>query len=476
MNAPTFFTAPAWLKLVALGTLALLTACERPPMDTVQHGYRGTGMVQVYNPRIMEGVIEANQAPPSQPPAPAEGPKASEVYQNVKVLGHLSVGQFTQLMVSMTAWVSPEKGCAYCHNPANFAEDSIYTKVVARRMVKMTQTINSEWQNHVKTTGVTCFTCHRGQPVPEFVWFKPDVQAKGADFIGNKMGQNTPAASVKLASLPNDPFSPYLLGADPIRVQATKALPGEHVASIASTEKTYSLMTHMSASLGVNCTYCHTTQSFGQWDGGPPQRTTAYHGIRMVRDINNAFLVPLTDTFPANRKGELGDVAKANCATCHQGAFKPLFGAPMLNEHPGLASLKSAFDKASVVAPAAPADGVPADAAATPAADLGTVLPAKVLFAVGKDGLTDEARKVIDDAAKLLAGQPGVKVTVSGFADRRGNVEANMELSKRRGFAVRDALKAAGIAEDRIELKKPEMAVGGGDADDRRVEINAVKP
>ena len=69
-----------------------------------------------------------------------------------------------------------------------------------------------------------------------------------------------------------------------------------------------------------------------------------------------------------------------------------------------------------------------------------------------------------------------MKVTISGFADQRGNVNANMELSKRRAFAVRDALKAAGVAEDRIELKKPEMAVGGGDADDRRVEINAVKP
>ena len=467
----------AWLKLLALGSLVLLTACERPPMDTVQHGYRGTAMVQVYNPRIMEGVIEANQPPPSQPAAPTDGPKAGEVYQNVKVLGDLSVGEFTQLMVSMTAWVSPEKGCAYCHNPANFADDSLYTKIVARKMVQMTQTVNSQWQNHVKTTGVTCYTCHRGQPVPEFVWFKPDVQAKGADFIGNKMGQNAPASSVKLASLPNDPFSPYLLGAEPIRVQSTKALPGEHVASIASTEKTYSLMTHMSASLGVNCTYCHTTQSFGEWDGGPPQRVTAFHGIRMVRELNNAFLVPLTDTFPANRKGELGDVAKLNCATCHQGAYKPVFGAPMLKDHPGLATLRAAFEKAPVAA--APADGLPADAApaaAPAAADLSAVLPAKLLFAVGKDGLSDDAKQVIADAAKLLAGAPEVKVTVSGFADHSGNVQANMELSKRRAFAVRDALKAAGVAEDRIELKKPELAVAGASADARRVEINAVKP
>jgi photosynthetic reaction center cytochrome c subunit len=469
-------THAAWLKLLALGSLLLLGACERPPMDTVQHGYRGTAMVQVYNPRTMEGVIEANQPPAPPPPASPDGPKASEVYQNVKELGHLSVGDFTNLMVSMTAWVAPEKGCTHCHNAANFADDSLYTKIVARNMIKMTQTINSDWKNHVGATGVTCYSCHRGQPVPEFVWFKPPGQDKGADFIGNKMGQNTPAASVKLASLPYDPFSPYLLGKEPIRVQSTKALPTAHVASIARTETTYSLMTHISASLGVNCTYCHTSQNFGQWDGAPPQRLTAFHGIRMVRELNNAHMEPLTSTFPAERKGELGDVAKLNCATCHQGAYKPLFGAPMVKDHPALATLKTAFDKAA--AAPGPADGLPAagDAATAPSAALAAALPAKLLFATGKDGLTDEARKIVADAAQLLAAEPGVKVTISGFADQSGNVNANMELSKRRAFAVRDALKAAGIAEDRIELKKPEAAVAGASADARRVEINAVNP
>jgi hypothetical protein len=39
---------------------------------------------------------------------------------------------------------------------------------------------------------------------------------------------------------------------------------------------------------------------------------------------------------------------------------------------------------------------------------------------------------------------------------------------------VRDALKGAGIAEDRIELKKPEQTQGGGGTDNpeaRRVEV-----
>ena len=57
----------------------------------------------------------------------------------------------------------------------------------------------------------------------------------------------------------------------------------------------------------------------------------------MARDVNLAYMEPLTDVFPAHRKGELGDVAKLNCATCHQGAYKPLNGAAMAKDFPELA-------------------------------------------------------------------------------------------------------------------------------------------
>jgi photosynthetic reaction center cytochrome c subunit len=50
-------------------------------------------------------------------------------------------------------------------------------------------------------------------------------------------------------------------------------------------------------------------------------------------------MTPLTDKFPASRLGPQGDVAKVNCSTCHQGAFKPLYGAPMAKNHPELLSL-----------------------------------------------------------------------------------------------------------------------------------------
>jgi len=324
------------LPLIALASALLLSGCERPPIDSVQHGFRGTGMVQVYNPRTLDEQAAKNEVHMALPAAGDEGPKAAQLYKNVKVLGDLSGGQFTRLMVSMSNWIAPEQSCTYCHNPANFADDSLYTKVVARRMLQMTRFINTEWKQHVAETGVTCYTCHRGQPVPAQVWFTKKDEPYAANFMGDKAGQNTPDPVVNLSSLPNDPFTPFLLQDQNIRVNATTALPTGNRQSIKQAEWTYGLMTHMSTALGVNCTYCHNTRSFQSWEGNPTQRVTAWHGIRMARSLNNDYMTGLTDVFPQHRKGELGDVAKINCGTCHQGAYKPLYGKSMLPDFPEL--------------------------------------------------------------------------------------------------------------------------------------------
>jgi photosynthetic reaction center cytochrome c subunit len=332
-----------FIRFLLLGAVVLLAGCERPSPDSIQRGYRGTGMLQVYNPRIVESINAKNQLPDVIPAADASGPRASQAFQNVKVLGDVSVAEFTRVMTAMAAWVAPNEGCAYCHNLQNFADDKLYTKVVARRMLEMTRHINSDWKTHVANTGVTCFTCHRGQPVPSNVWFKEAPQANGSDFIGDRAGQNAPSTKVALMSTPSDPFTPFLLESKNVRVYSTTALPdGTNRSSLKQTEYTYSLMTHISSSLNVNCTYCHNTRSFGSWEGNPPQRATAWYGIRMARDLNVAYLAPLQSTFPANRLGPTGDSPKVNCATCHQGVYKPLNGAPMIKDYPELAGPRGA--------------------------------------------------------------------------------------------------------------------------------------
>jgi len=323
-------------KAGVLATLLLagaLAGCEAPPQEASQNGYRGTGMNQIQSPERLAVLKAANVVPDAQPEADATGPRAAQAYQNVQVLGHLSEGEFLRIMTAITEWVSPEQGCAYCHNVENLADDSLYTKKVSRRMLQMTQHINANWSSHVAQTGVTCYTCHRGQPVPQNIWFKEPGHVAGGS-AADPMGQNAPTRANAYSSLPRDPLSALLNGAGTIRVSGTTALSTDKQGeSIATTEATYSLMNHMSTSLGVNCTFCHTTRSFSSWEQSPPQRVAAWHGIRLARDINANYLDPLKGTFPAERLGPEGDVAKTGCATCHQGVNKPLNGVSMLKDY-----------------------------------------------------------------------------------------------------------------------------------------------
>jgi photosynthetic reaction center cytochrome c subunit len=332
MNA----TFRGWAATLAVSVAILAGGCERPPVDTVQRGYRGLGMVEMYNPRVVSKQVAVNQAPEPVAAAQPGGPLATSAYQNVQVLKDLNVGEFTRLMIAITNWVAPQQGCVYCHAGSDLASDALYTKVVARRMLQMTRHINTTWKNHVAATGVTCFTCHRGQPVPANIWFTNPGPAHARGISADRAGQNIAAPRIGLTSLPYDPFTAFLEQKNEIRTVSTTALPAGNRHSIKQTEWTYALMMHISQSLGVNCTYCHNSRSFFAWDASTPQRATAWYGIRLVRELNVSYLEPLKSQFPPTRLGPLGDVPKVNCATCHQGAYKPLYGASMLKDYPVL--------------------------------------------------------------------------------------------------------------------------------------------
>lgn len=332
---------------------------KAPSTESVQHGYRGTGMDLIYHRAELANATAQNGLPDAIDPVEKAGQKSSEVYKNVKVLGDVDIAEFQRVMASMTAWVAPTQGCNYCHSAdGNFASDDLYTKKVARRMLQMTRNINANWKTHVAQTGVTCYTCHRGQPVPSYVWFKNPGPAAGMAVVSTASGTT---------GLATDPFTPFLDQRNDIRVVSKAVLPGTNYQSIKQTEYTYGLMMHFSNALGVNCTFCHNTRSFMSWDQSSPQRASAWYGIRMVRDINDNYLESLQGVFPPGRLGPHGDVAKVNCLTCHQGAYKPLLGASMVKTYPELLEAKDVASKEEAEAPAAP-DPAPAPAApATPA-------------------------------------------------------------------------------------------------------------
>jgi outer membrane protein OmpA-like peptidoglycan-associated protein len=121
-------------------------------------------------------------------------------------------------------------------------------------------------------------------------------------------------------------------------------------------------------------------------------------------------------------------------------------------------------------------DNVATQAVNAPVADAASVKVengvVKFFFASGKSEVAAGGNEALADVVKAIAG--GKKAVISGFNDATGDAVKNAELSKQRAFAVRDALKALGVADDKIELKKPEntTAAAGSSAEARRVEVS----
>jgi len=102
-----------------------------------------------------------------------------------------------------------------------------------------------------------------------------------------------------------------------------------------------------------------------------------------------------------------------------------------------------------------------------------------ILFDSGKSLIKPESAQAIGEIAKLLNGQPGLKLYVVGHTDNVGGVESNIRLSKDRAEAVLQALvRDHGIAPHRLlafgcGLFSP-VAVNdseAGRAKNRRVEL-----
>jgi outer membrane protein OmpA-like peptidoglycan-associated protein len=133
---------------------------------------------------------------------------------------------------------------------------------------------------------------------------------------------------------------------------------------------------------------------------------------------------------------------------------------------------------AGLPAPAAPVPVVPVPAvpsaqaqaqadAASITVEYGVV---KFYFASGKADLAPGAGEALVDVVR--AARAGKKVVIAGFHDVSGQAAVNAELARRRALAVRDALKAAGVADSQITLQKTAQRAGSGsDAEARRVEI-----
>ncbi len=148
---------------------------------------------------------------------------------------------------------------------------------------------------------------------------------------------------------------------------------------------------------------------------------------------------------------------------------------------PAVPAVSAATAVVAAAAVAAPAADVNAKSDAAMAAAAQAASDAASVKAEGgvvtfyfANGKADAAAGGKDALADVVKGvQAGKKAVVSGYVSATGDPVKNAELAKQRAFAVRDLLKSVGVAEDKIELKKPEDIKAGAttDAQGRRVEV-----
>lgn len=104
-------------------------------------------------------------------------------------------------------------------------------------------------------------------------------------------------------------------------------------------------------------------------------------------------------------------------------------------------------------------------------AEVGEAL-VKFYFESGKAELPAGAEGELAKVVAKLAEDPSRLVLLSGYHDETGGAAVNAEVAKARAVAVKDALIAAGLAADKVKMRKPAVTLGGADpAEARRVEV-----
>ncbi len=101
----------------------------------------------------------------------------------------------------------------------------------------------------------------------------------------------------------------------------------------------------------------------------------------------------------------------------------------------------------------------------------------KVYFDSGKTAVAAGFADTAKDVVAHLKANASSKAVVTGFNDPTGNAAANAELSKNRAKGVAAALKAAGVADDRVVLEKPADTIGStlSNSEAHRVEVTVRK-
>lgn len=347
---PTNIFGPAILIGAAGGAVfvaAMIIAWGNPAqVQSLQTGPRGIGMsVPEFGFDLAAGDPTVPGFVSIAPVVPTGSATAGSEFENVPpALETVPAENYERLVESMRTWTGI---------PDLLEDPESYQTQVAHAMIEMTQSINEDWSAHVNANGevgVTCYTCHRGQAVPNNIWFRVGEVNDAAD--GWPAIQNRATMTSNYTSLPSTYLETYLLADEdgfyqPIGVHDLEARVAQQDGDplIQQAEMTFGFMNYFANSLGVNCVFCHNSRAF--YDGAQvtPQWATASLGIQMVQEIVDLHLLPLGDVYPPERLGPVfQDAPLAACRTCHQGHQQPLQGLNVIANYPELATTSGEYD------------------------------------------------------------------------------------------------------------------------------------
>jgi len=321
--------------------------------------------------------------------------------------------------------------------------------------------------------------------IPGFVrdtWFKAEKVGTFRGFCTELCGKEHAFMPVVVEVLSTDDYAKW------VDAQKKKMAAGQD-----DPNKTYTmaeLMERGGKVYAANCAVCHQPTgkgagAFPALDGSKVANGAIAEHVSIVLKGKNAmpsWAPTLNDveiasvvTFERNSWGNhTGDILQPKQVADARNGKLPE-GGNHLADTGAAASGAAASGAAASEASGAQAAGAQAASAASESAGASqAALPASVYFDTGKSTLPADAKAAVEAASAYAKAHPDAKFTLSGFTDASGSADTNAKLAKSRAEAVRDALKAAGIAEDHIILKKPETITGGSDAKEaRRVQINA---
>jgi photosynthetic reaction center cytochrome c subunit len=123
------------------------------------------------------------------PPTPNPNKRAIEVYKNIQVLKDVPSDQLIPAMQFITSSLGVQ--CGYCHVENAFDKDDKKTKQIARKMMEMMITIDTE--NFEGKQTVTCYSCHRGSPAPQAI---PAIAEGRVQLVGEEVEPGAAATNL----------------------------------------------------------------------------------------------------------------------------------------------------------------------------------------------------------------------------------------------------------------------------------------